>query len=317
MLKCVALPAPKAPPFACRFPEHKRRRTPSWEAPGPEPGPLRSLHPAADAPPQSVRLLAGRGDPSERNCTTARRSNPGKSILESKGLPTSSVTTRRPATSQVTASLAGAGGRGARGHRASPRPRGNLESRAGSWPGQESPGGIRCWSASIAAPSAPRRAHPRCGRTLRVDGDHLPAAAPDQEDPVQPLSQDLEELHVWGHRVKDKANPTRCVAERVNGAPSPPRSPRPVRPWLEKETRTGQGRPGPRAFGEETASVRKRGALTLPRRDLSPPKTLDRPGSPGYHEAQTREACGQPEAQNPGPGCVPPPTSSCPRGTDL
>lgn len=63
--------------------------------------------------------------------------------------------------------------------------------------------------------------------------------------------------------------------------------------------------------------MRERGALTLPRRDLSTPKTLDRQGSPGYREAQTREACGQPVAQNPGSGCVPPPASSCPRRPDL
>lgn len=71
------------------------------------------------------RRHPGRGDLSERNCTTAQRSNPGKSILESKGLPTSSVTTRRPATSQVTASLAGAGGEG--GHEGFAPPLGREE----------------------------------------------------------------------------------------------------------------------------------------------------------------------------------------------
>lgn len=41
-----------------------------------------------------------------------------------------------------------------------------------------------------------RPARCRSGRALGVDGDDLPAAAPDQKHPVEPLSQDLEELHV-------------------------------------------------------------------------------------------------------------------------
>ena len=40
-------------------------------------------------------------------------------------------------------------------------------------------------------------ARPASGvRALGIDGDHLPAAAPDQQHPVQPLGQDLEELHI-------------------------------------------------------------------------------------------------------------------------
>lgn len=42
-----------------------------------------------------------------------------------------------------------------------------------------------------ARPSAPQRCW-----ALGVDGDHLPAATPDQEDSVQPLGQDLKKLHV-------------------------------------------------------------------------------------------------------------------------
>lgn len=48
------------------------------------------------------------------------------------------------------------------------------------------------------------------GRCLRkgtalsgVDSDNLTAASADQEDPVEPLSEDLEELHVWERRVKE------------------------------------------------------------------------------------------------------------------
>lgn len=36
-----------------------------------------------------------------------------------------------------------------------------------------------------------------------VDSDNLTAASADQEDPVEPLSEDLEELHVWERRVKE------------------------------------------------------------------------------------------------------------------
>ena len=45
---------------------------------------------------------------------------------------------------------------------------------------------------SVGTPAQPAHG----GRALGVDGDHLPAAAPDQQHPVQPLGQDLEELHV-------------------------------------------------------------------------------------------------------------------------
>lgn len=30
-----------------------------------------------------------------------------------------------------------------------------------------------------------------------IDGDHLTAASTDQEDPVESLSEDLQEFHVW------------------------------------------------------------------------------------------------------------------------
>lgn len=46
-----------------------------------------------------------------------------------------------------------------------------------------------------ARPSAPQRCW-----ALGVDGDHLPAATPDQEDSVQPLGQDLKKLHVCGQQ---------------------------------------------------------------------------------------------------------------------
>ncbi len=36
-----------------------------------------------------------------------------------------------------------------------------------------------------------------------VDGDNLAAASADQEDPVETLSEDLKELHVWERRVKE------------------------------------------------------------------------------------------------------------------
>lgn len=36
-----------------------------------------------------------------------------------------------------------------------------------------------------------------------VDGDDLAAASADQEDPVETLSENLEELHVWEERVKE------------------------------------------------------------------------------------------------------------------
>lgn len=45
---------------------------------------------------------------------------------------------------------------------------------------------------SVGTPAQPAHG----GRALGVDGDHLPAAAPDQQHPVQPLGQDLKELHV-------------------------------------------------------------------------------------------------------------------------
>lgn len=35
-----------------------------------------------------------------------------------------------------------------------------------------------------------------------VDGDDLPAASAYQEDPVQTLSEDFQELHVWGGGLK-------------------------------------------------------------------------------------------------------------------
>lgn len=35
-----------------------------------------------------------------------------------------------------------------------------------------------------------------------VDCDNLAAASADQEDPVETISEDLEELHVWKRRVK-------------------------------------------------------------------------------------------------------------------
>lgn len=47
----------------------------------------------------------------------------------------------------------------------------------------------------------------RASGALGVDGDHLPATAPDQEHPVQPLGQDLEELHIWVDGVKAIADP--------------------------------------------------------------------------------------------------------------
>lgn len=44
-----------------------------------------------------------------------------------------------------------------------------------------------------------------------VDSDNLSAASADQEDPVETLSEDLEELHVWERKVKEttgrKSNP--------------------------------------------------------------------------------------------------------------
>lgn len=36
-----------------------------------------------------------------------------------------------------------------------------------------------------------------------VDGDDLTATPADQEDPVETLSEDLKELHVWERRVKE------------------------------------------------------------------------------------------------------------------
>lgn len=36
-----------------------------------------------------------------------------------------------------------------------------------------------------------------------VDGDDLAAASADQEDPVETISEDLKELHVWERRVKE------------------------------------------------------------------------------------------------------------------
>lgn len=36
-----------------------------------------------------------------------------------------------------------------------------------------------------------------------IDGDNLPAASTDQEDPVKTLSEDLQEFHVWERRVKE------------------------------------------------------------------------------------------------------------------
>lgn len=37
----------------------------------------------------------------------------------------------------------------------------------------------------------------------RVDSDNLPAASADQEDPVETLSKDFKELHVWERMVKE------------------------------------------------------------------------------------------------------------------
>lgn len=36
-----------------------------------------------------------------------------------------------------------------------------------------------------------------------IDGDNLTAAPTDQEDPVETLSEDLQEFHVWEMRVKE------------------------------------------------------------------------------------------------------------------
>lgn len=36
-----------------------------------------------------------------------------------------------------------------------------------------------------------------------IDGDDLTAAPTDQEDPVQTLSEDLQEFHVWERSVKE------------------------------------------------------------------------------------------------------------------
>lgn len=36
-----------------------------------------------------------------------------------------------------------------------------------------------------------------------IDGDNLAATSTDQEDPVETLSEDLQEFHVWERRVKE------------------------------------------------------------------------------------------------------------------
>lgn len=36
-----------------------------------------------------------------------------------------------------------------------------------------------------------------------IDGDNLTAASTDQEDPVETLSEDLQEFHIWERRVKE------------------------------------------------------------------------------------------------------------------
>lgn len=75
-------------------------------------------------------------------------------------------------------------------------------------------------------------------RALGIDGDHLPATAPDQQHPVQPLGQDLEELHVCG-RAELR---TRRPQANAKGAPDSPgaASSRPGRRWRKL---------GPRSFG--------------------------------------------------------------------
>lgn len=36
-----------------------------------------------------------------------------------------------------------------------------------------------------------------------VDGDDLAAASADEKDPVETISENLKELHVWERRVKE------------------------------------------------------------------------------------------------------------------
>lgn len=107
------------------------------------------------------------------------------------------------------------------GHPISPQTRGNLFSHAlalsldwkARWysrnfcskPRQQvRPGAVCAWH----GPQAPARS--RSGRGLGVDGDHLPAAAPDQKHPVEPLGQDLEELHIWGRRLRPQLTRRTC-----------------------------------------------------------------------------------------------------------
>ena len=48
-----------------------------------------------------------------------------------------------------------------------------------------------------------------------VDGDDLAAASADQEDPVETVSEDLEELHVLKRSVKEKRRSTDSIDSKT------------------------------------------------------------------------------------------------------
>lgn len=95
-------------------------------------------------------------------------------------------------------------------HRRLPSKRGNLGSCVLA-PGLERSAVGPFWKLVY---EATRGTLPSPPRVSGVDSDHLPAAAPDQEDPVESFGQDLQELHVWAPELRTQLGAPPAVPGR-------------------------------------------------------------------------------------------------------